>query len=379
MKILIAPDSYKGSNSSLTVATIIEKGLFKVFPDAKIIKIPIADGGEGTVDALLSGIGGTLLQVPVTGPMGDEITASFAILSNGKAAIEMAASSGLPLVPENKRNPLAASTYGVGQLILAALDSGCTDIVLGLGGSATNDGGAGMAQALGVSLKDKDGKELEFGGGELSKLCHIDLSSLDKRLKSAKITIASDVNNALCGKNGASAVFGPQKGASPEKVRLLDANLAHFAGIVKAELGIDAAEVPGAGSAGGLGYGLLVFCGASINSGIETMLDAVQIDTHLTDTDLVITGEGRIDGQSAFGKVPVGVAIRAKKYGIPVLAIVGDIGDGAEAVYNLGIDSIMSTVNRAMPLADAIANGDALLEDAAERAARMIRIGFSMK
>jgi len=236
-----------------------------------------------------------------------------------------------------------------------------------------------MAQALGVSFKDRDGKELSFGGGELSKLCRIDISGIDKRLKSAKIIVASDVNNPLCGEKGASAVFGPQKGATPENVKLLDANLAHFAEVVKAQLEIDAAEVPGAGAAGGLGYGLLVFCGASINSGIETMLDAVQIETYLTDTNLVITGEGRIDGQSTFGKVPVGVASRAKKHGIPVLAIVGDIGDGAEAVYSLGIDSIMSTVNRAMPLAEAIENSPQLLEDASERAARMIKIGVEMK
>ena len=375
MKIVIAPDSFKGSSSSMAVASRIEKGILKVFPEAQTVKIPIADGGEGTVDALIRGAGGDIYTTSVTGPMGEDIDAQFAILANGTAALEMAASSGLPLVPQDRRNPLLATTYGVGQMILAAIGKGATEIVIGLGGSATNDGGAGMAQALGCSLQDDGGRELDFGGGALEHLARIDISGLDPRIKDVKIKIASDVSNPLCGLVGASAIFGPQKGAGPEMVAQLDRNLAHYADIVKATIGRDMAEIPGAGAAGGLGFGLLAFCGASIGSGIETMLDAVSFDEKLTGVCLCITGEGRIDGQSAFGKVPVGVAGRAKKQNIPVLAIVGGIGDGAQAVYDFGIDSIMSIVDCPMPLDDAMANAGELIEDAAERAMRMVRIG----
>jgi len=379
MKIVIAPDSFKGSNSSIMVANRIEKGIRQVFPDAEVIKIPIADGGEGTVEALVAGAGGEIFKATVTGPMGETREAEYGILANGKAAIEMAASSGLPLVAEDMRNPLKATTYGVGQLIKAVIEKGCKEIVLGLGGSATNDGGIGMAQALGVSFKDKDGNELGFGGGELDKLASVDVSGLDPRIKDISIVIASDVNSPLCGEKGASAIFGPQKGADPEMVKLLDSNLAHYADVVKKQLGIDNLNAPGAGAAGGLGYALITFMGAAMNSGIETMLDSVGVDKYLVDCDLVITGEGKIDGQSAFGKVPVGVAQRVKKFGIPVLAIVGDIGDGAENVYEYGIDSIMSTVNKAMPLSEAIGRSGELLEEAAVRAMRMIKIGYSIK
>ncbi|MDR2931875.1 MAG: glycerate kinase [Oscillospiraceae bacterium] len=378
MKIVIAPDSYKGSNTSIMVANRIEKGIRVVFADAEIVKIPIADGGEGTVEALVAGAGGTVYKTAVVGPMGEKREAEYGILDSGMAAIEMAASSGLPLVPEEKRNPLIATTYGVGQLIKTVLDKGCKEIVLGIGGSATNDGGMGMAQALGVSFKDSDGNELGYGGGALAKLSSIDVSGLDPRVKDAKITIASDVNNPLCGPTGAAAIFGPQKGADAPMIKVLDQNLAHYAKIVREQLGVDHAETPGAGAAGGLGFGLLVFLGAVLNSGIETMLDSVNIDQALDGCDLVITGEGKIDGQSAFGKVPVGVAQRVKKYGIPVLAIVGDIGDGAEAVYQYGIDSIMSTVNKAMPLKEAIAHSGDLLEEATVRAMRMIKIGLDI-
>ena len=379
MKIVIAPDSFKGSNSSMAVATRIETGIRRVFPEVEIVKIPIADGGEGTVEALVAGAGGRIYTADVKGPMGEDCKAEYAILTNGTAALEMAASSGLPMVAQGKRNPLVATTYGVGQMIIAAIERGATDIVIGLGGSATNDGGIGMAQALGVSFKDANGNELGFGGGPIAKLSSIDVSGLDERIKNVKITIASDVNNPLCGPKGASAIFGPQKGADPEMVKLLDKNLAHYAEIVKQQLDIDQINTPGAGAAGGLGFGLLVFCGARLNSGIETMLDAVRFEEKLENCDIIVTGEGKIDGQSAFGKVPVGVAGRARRLGIPVLAIVGDIGDGAEAVYDFGIDSIMSTVNRAMPLSEAIARGGELLEEGAERAMRMIKIGMKVK
>jgi glycerate kinase len=375
MKILIAPDSFKGTNSSIRVIGRIEAGIKKVVPDAEIVRIPIADGGEGTVEALVLGAGGEYFTERVTGPMGEPVDAVYGVLANGAAVIEMAASSGLPLVPEGKRNPLAATTYGVGQLIKAALDRGCKRIVIGLGGSATNDCGVGMAQSLGVSFKDASGKELAHGGGPLAGLATVDIGGLDPRLKDVEITIASDVSNPLCGLTGASRIFGPQKGADENMVLQLDKNLAHVAETVKAQLGVDLAEQPGAGAAGGLGYAMLAFCGARMKPGIETVRDAVDLDKHLPACDLVITGEGKIDGQSAFGKVPVGVAGRVKKYGLPVLAIVGDIGDGAEAVYAYGVDSIMSSVNKAMPLSEALSRGGELLEEAAERAMRMIMIG----
>jgi glycerate kinase len=378
MKILIAPDSFKGSNSSVAVANRIEAGAKRVFPSAEIVKIPIADGGEGTVEALVLGAGGEFHQAIVTGPMGKPVTATYGILSNGTGVIEMAAASGLPLVPENERNPLNATTFGVGELMLEVLDRGCASIVIGLGGSATNDGGVGMAQALGVSFKDKSGRELELGASRIAQLATVDASGMSAKISGASIVIASDVNSPLCGPKGASHVFGPQKGADVDMVKELDSALAHLADTVKAQLGIDIANTPGAGAAGGLGYGLMAFCGAKMKPGIETVMDSVGMDERLEGCDIVITGEGKIDGQSVFGKVPVGVAQRAKKYGVPVLAIVGGIGDGAEAVYDHGVDSIMSSVNNAMPLSEAIANGDALLEEAAERAMRIVKIGMEI-
>ncbi len=378
MKILIAPDSFKGSNSSIAVADRIEAGIIKVFPDAEIIKMPIADGGEGTVEAFVLGAGGEFHAAEVTGPMGNPVTATYGILSNGIGVIEMAAASGLPLVPENEKNPMKATTYGVGELIVEAVNRGCKTIVLGLGGSATNDGGVGMAQALGVSFKDKAGKELALGAEGIARLEAVYTGGINPKISCVDIVIASDVNSPLCGTKGASAIFGPQKGADGNMVKELDAVLAHLAETVKAQLGIDCADTPGAGAAGGLGYGLMAFCGAKMKTGIETVMDAVEIDKLLDGCDLVITGEGKIDGQSAFGKVPVGVAQRARKYNVPVLAIVGNIGEGAEAVYDHGIDSIMSTVNGAMSLADAISNGGELLKEAAERAMRMIKIGMDI-
>lgn len=378
MKIVIASDSFKGTNSTLAVAGHIEKGILKVFPDAKIVKIPIADGGEGTVEALVLGVGGEFKQKEVVGPMGEKLSATYGILNNGVAVVELAAASGLPLVPDGQKNPLKATSYGTGQLIMAAVEDGCRKIVIGLGGSACNDGGLGLAQALGVSYKDKDGNELGYGGGELSKLAVIDPSGIDKRLSECEITIACDVSNPLCGPTGASAVFGPQKGATPELVELLDNNLRHMAGIIKEQLGKDIIDVPGTGAAGGASVPLLVFTPANIRAGIETVLDVTGIDEHLKDADFVITGEGKIDGQSIYGKVPVGVGKHVKKFSLPVLAIVGDIGTGAEAVYDYGVDGIMSTVNKAMPLKEALERSSELLVDAAERVMRFIKIGMDI-
>ena len=299
-------------------------------------------------------------------------------MSGGRAVIEMAAASGLPLVPDDKRNPLVTTTYGTGQLIKAALDAGCREVLIGIGGSATNDGGMGMAQALGVSFRDAAGRELGAGGAELDRLADIDVSGLDPRVGEARITVACDVDNPLCGERGASAIYGPQKGATPEMIRRLDAALRSFAGVVKRRLGKDVIDVPGAGAAGGLGAGLMVFAGGKLTAGINAILDIVRFDELLGGVDLVITGEGKLDAQTAFGKVPVGVARRVKPHGIPVVAIAGDIGKGSEAVYAMGISAVVSTVDRAMPLAEALAESRRALEDCGERVMRLLSVGIDL-
>lgn len=379
MKIVIASDSFKGSISSFEASEHIEIGIREVFNDAQVIKLPIADGGEGTVDAFITGAGGEKYSKDVTGPLGEKVNASFGILENGIGVIEMAEASGLTLVSLEKRNPSITTTYGVGELILEVLEKGCREIIIGIGGSSTNDGGVGMAQALGVSFKDKLGRELPFGGGAIRSLSEIDISGIDKRLSETNIIIASDVTNPLCGEKGASMVFGGQKGANAQMMKTLDENLLHLSNIVKRQLNIDMSDNPGSGAAGGLGYGLMVFLNGKFKNGIETVLNTIDFSKHLKDCDLVITGEGKIDGQSIYGKVPVGVAKYAKQFNIPVLAIVGNIGADSEAVYDYGIDSIISTVNGIMTLDEAVDNGKELIEDAAKRALKMIKIGMGMK
>ncbi|MCF7915433.1 MAG: glycerate kinase [Spirochaetaceae bacterium] len=378
MRILIAPDSFKGSNSSLKVAEAIEKGVSRVFPEAVVEKIPIGDGGEGTVDALVEANEGEIVSVQVDGPLGRPVDAFYGIVDEGTAVIEMAAASGLDLLPEQQRDVLRASTYGTGQLIMHALEQGVEEIILAIGGSATNDGGTGMAAALGYRFLDAQGEELPPGGAALINLASIDDSRVDRRVRSARFRVACDVNNPLLGERGASAVYGPQKGASLQDVQTLDASLKKLAKVVQLQFGQKVDETPGAGAAGGLGYGLLVFCGATLEKGIDIVLDAVNFDERLENKDLVITGEGKIDGQTSYGKVPIGIAYRAKQKGVPVLVIAGDIGDGIEAVYDKGIDAVMSTVNRAMSLEEAMSNGRALLIDGAERAMRMIRLGMDL-
>ena len=377
MKIVIASDSYKGSNTSLKVAGLIEKGARVVFPDAEYLKIPIADGGEGTVEALVSGLGGDIVPVKADDPLGRKVDAFYGVV-DGKAVLEMAAASGLPLLKESEKNPRAASTYGTGQLLMAAMESGFRDITIGIGGSATNDGGAGMAQALGYKLIGTGGLEIPRGGAALADIASVDDSGVSPLLKITKIHVACDVDNPLLGAHGASAVYGPQKGADPKMVEELDAALKHFAAVVERWKGSSMREIPGTGAAGGLGFGLTAFCDAEIKSGIETILDLVDFENKVDGADLVITGEGKIDGQSIRGKVPVGVATRTAPKGLPVLAVVGDIGKDASAVYEYGIDSIMSTVDRAMSLEDAISRSAECLVDAAERACRMIRIGMKI-
>ena len=377
MKIVIASDSYKGSNTSLKVAGLIEEGAKVVFPDAEYVKIPIADGGEGTEEVLVSGLGGETVTVKAEDPLGRPVDAFYGVV-DGKAVLEMAAASGLPLLREHEKNPRIAGTYGTGQVLLAALEAGYRDITIGIGGSATNDGGAGLAQALGFRLLDADGAELPRGGAALAGLAEVDDSGATPLLRDAKIHVACDVDNPLLGEHGASVVYGPQKGADPGMVKELDDALECMADVVEKWKGRSMREIPGAGAAGGLGFGLTAFCNAEMKSGIDTILDLVDFEARINRADLVITGEGKLDGQSIRGKVPIGVAARAEPAGVPVLAVVGDIGKGASAVYEYGIDSIMSTVDRAMPLEEAIARSAECLVDAAERACRMIRIGMKI-
>ena len=379
MKIVIAPDSFKGSLTALEAANAIEEGLKRFFPEAEIIKVPMADGGEGTVQSLVDATGGRIVKRIVTGPLGDKVEAQFGILGDGRTAvIEMASASGLPLVPPDKRNPMVTTTYGMGELIKAALDMGCRKFIIGIGGSATNDGGGGMAQALGVKLLDKEGNDIPFGGGGLLKLDRIDISTLDPRIAESEIVVACDVDNPLTGPRGAARVYSPQKGATPDMVEILDKALEHFAEVVKRDLGRDIKDVPGAGAAGGLGAGLMAFLNARLQLGVDIVIEATGLEEKVKGADLVITGEGGIDSQTIYGKTPIGVTKVAKKFGIPVLAVAGGISDDASVVYEHGIDGLMSIIPRPMTLDEAMAQGKKLLSDAAERIARLIAVGSKL-
>ena len=375
MKMLLASDSYKGSLSTLQVAEQIKKGVKKVFPEAEFMCVPVADGGEGTVDAMVSNLGGSYRTVEVTGPDGSRITAKYGILNSGIAVIEMAAASGLPIIPKEKRNVMTATTYGTGELIKAALSEDCSQIYIGVGGSATNDGGIGMAQALGYSFLDKNGDEVGFGGGELIRIEKIDSSGADPRLKDKQIIVMSDVINPLCGESGAAAIYGPQKGATPRQVDELDKGLKHLAEIIKAQMGIDLEGLPGAGAAGGLGAGLVAFAGADIRSGIKTVLELADFEKKLEWADIVITGEGKIDTQSVLGKVISGISQMAKKKNIPVIAVSGAIEYGAEVMYDKGVSTMEAAVCKTMQLDEAVRNADILVENAVERVMRAVRIG----
>lgn len=379
MKIVVAPDSFKGSLSALQAAEAIELGIGKVFPDANIKKIPMADGGEGTAQSLVDATGGQLLVERVADPLGNEIEAEYGILGDRTTAvIEMAAASGLTLVPIDRRDPFVTTTYGTGQLIKAALNRGCRKLIIGIGGSATNDGGAGMAEALGAKLLTSNGKSISPGGWGLGALDTINLSDLDSRLGATATVVACDVDNPLTGTNGASHVYGPQKGATPEMIGTLDANLARFASIVKRDMGRSVSDIPGSGAAGGLGAGLIAFLNAELKSGVEIIIDAVQLEKQLEGASFVVTGEGEINFQTVFGKTPVGVAKLAKKLGIPVIAIAGSIANGADEVHKAGIDAIIDIVPTPMPLERAVRNAFDLTVEAATRAARFISIGLTI-
>ncbi|WP_069649234.1 glycerate kinase [Caloranaerobacter ferrireducens] len=355
MKILVAPDSFKGSLTALEVAECMEKGILKVLPNAQVIKVPMADGGEGTVRALVDANKGEIIYKKVTGPLGTPVNAFFGVLGDGKrAVIEMAAASGLPLVPKDKANPMITTTYGTGELIKHALDFGVEELIIGIGGSATNDAGVGMAQALGIRFLDENGEEIGFGGKELIRIKEIDISGLDKRILKTRIKVACDVTNPLYGPNGAAFVYAPQKGADEEMVKLLDRNLKHFAEVVKNQLGIDVQNIPGAGAAGGLGAGIVAFLGGKLLPGIKIVLEANNFTEKLNGVKLVITGEGRIDGQTVNGKTPIGVAKEAKKMGIPVIAIAGTLGHDSNLVLNEGIDAVFSIIQKPTTLEKAI-------------------------
>jgi glycerate kinase len=374
MRFVIAPDSFKGSASAREVAQAIAEGLKAALPDAVCDLVPMADGGEGTVDALVAATGGRIVSVRVTGPLGEPVDSFFGILGDGETAvIEMAAAAGLHLVPPEKRNPMVTTTYGVGELMRAALDAGCRRLIIGIGGSATNDGGAGMAQALGVRLLDEQGNEIGFGGGALERLARLDLSDFDRRVWDAEILVACDVTNPLTGPNGASAVYGPQKGATPEMVRQLDANLRHYAAVLQRDLGVEVETVAGAGAAGGLGAGLLAFCRAQLRRGVELVIHAVRLPERVQKADLVITGEGCLDFQTGFGKVPHGVAQVAKRYGKSVIALVGQLGEGAERCRQWGIDACFPILSKPMSEQEAMANAIPLLRRAAEELGWLLR------
>ena len=382
MKIILAPDSFKGSLTSMEVAEAMERGIKRVLPGADCIKIPMADGGEGTVQSLLDAVGGDLISCQVKGPAGQSVTAGYGMLAdNGTAVIEMAAASGLSLVSGKTMNPLKTTSFGTGELICHALDRGAQKIILGIGGSATNDAGVGMAQALGVVFRSGDGRIIRQNGsgGMLQQIESVDLEDIHPKLRQAQILVACDVDNPLSGENGAACVFAPQKGADADMVQLLDDNLKHLAKVIKREIGIDVDAIPGAGAAGGLGAGLLVFAGAELKSGIEIISKATSIEFHLRSADLVFTGEGRVDFQTAFGKTPAGIARLAGAYGVPVIAIGGALADDAGEVFMHGINGLEAAITRDMPLDEALANSREYIANAAERVIRLIKIGRGMK
>ena len=379
MKFIFAPDSFKGSLSALACCDILERVTAKIFPGAETISVPVADGGEGTVDALLRAMGGKRIRTEVTGPLFEKETAEWGLLADGTAVMEMAQASGLPYVPAHQRDPRRTTSLGTGEMIAAALKHGVRHLLIGIGGSATNDGGMGMLTALGAKFFDAEGGEVHPVGGEMKNVAKADFSRLMPELADTQITVICDVTNPLLGENGATFIYGPQKGASPAVRDELEAGMAHFAAVVENAVGHDISLFPGAGAAGGLGAALGGVLGAALRSGIDAVLDAVRFDEKLEGVSLAITGEGRIDGQSVrFGKVPVGVAKRCAVQGIPTAVLVGGVGDGAEGLFDLCESTIMTTVSGPMSLDKAMADAPALYEYAAERLLRAIRIGMKI-
>ena len=376
MKVVIAPQSFKGSISALDAARAMEEGVRRVVSDVETVLVPVADGGDGTLETLVEATGGDIRSATVTGPIGKAVTAEWGALGDGETAmIEMARTSGLALLTLDERDPLRATTYGLGEVIREALDAGFCSFIVGIGGSATNDAGAGMAQALSVRLLDEAGNDLPPGGAALADLRRIDTSGLDERAVEASFSVACDVSNPLTGPEGASAVYGPQKGATPELVPQLDAALKNFAEVVERDIGTSIDSVPGAGAAGGLGGGMMAFLGGSLRAGVDIVLDQVGLDEKLEGADLVITGEGQLDFQTVYNKAPIGVAWRAKERGIPVIAISGSLGKGFEDVHAEGIDAVSSIVCAPMTLDEASTRGGELIADAVAEAIRFMKVG----
>ena len=378
MKFLFASDSFKGTLSSRRTAELLTQAAQEIFPGCECRCLEVADGGEGTTEAVLSAAGGRRMEAVVCGPLWERRKACYAALDGRRAVMEMAAASGLPLVPAELRDPRNTTSYGTGELIRDALDKGFRDLSIAIGGSATNDGGIGCMRALGVRFLDEDGNELSGCGGDLIKIRSIDRSGMDPRLRDTHVTVMCDVTNPLCGENGATHTFGKQKGGTPEILDELEAGMENYRELLRREFGIDMDEEPGAGAAGGLGAALLSFLRAELRSGIETVLDLIEFDKKLEGVSLVVTGEGRADWQSAFGKVMQGVGRRCLRQGVPAVAIVGSMGDGAEQIFDYGIESMITTVNGVMPLEEALERAEELYLGAARRLFRMLRAARSL-
>ena len=377
MKVVAAPNPFKGSIGAAEAAAAIARGVRQVFPAAELLEVPIADGGEGTVEALVAAHGGRLVWETVEGPLGAPVSAALALLDGGRTAVvELAAAAGLPLVPAAERDPRHASTYGFGQLLEAARRLGVERIMTGIGGSATNDGGAGMAQALGYRLFDREGRELPRGGAPLAGLVHIDAGGVDPGWGRIRVDVACDVTNPLTGPEGATVVYGPQKGVTPDLVPELDAALARMAEVVLRDLGRDVSDVPGAGAAGGAGAGLLAFLDARLQPGAQLVAEAAGLDRALVDAWLVFTGEGRVDGQTVYGKGPIEVARRASAAGAEVVVLAGALGDGWERILDAGVTAIVPLAERPAALDEMLTDADGLIERASARACRLVAIGL---
>ena len=373
--IVLAPDSFKESMTAKEVCEAMERGIRKANSQIRCIHVPMADGGEGTMQSLVDATGGRVYSKEVVGPLGNNVVAEYGILGNGEiGVIEMASASGIHLVDSEKRNPLITTTFGTGQLIKACLDKGVKKLLIGIGGSATNDGGAGFIQALGGRLLDENGDDLSYGGGALAKLHTIDLSNLDERLKYVSVEVACDVNNPLCGKEGASYVFGPQKGATREMIEILDQNLSHYAEVIKEQLGKDVISKAGAGAAGGLGAGLMAFLDVKLKSGIEMVIEYANLEEKVRDADMVWTGEGSIDFQTQYGKTPLGVTMIAKKYNKSVIALAGRVGNDIDVLYDKGIDAIFGIMRGVTSIEEALVKGPENVEKTSENIIRLLNI-----
>ncbi len=378
MKLLFASDSFKGTLSSEKIMELLTNAAHKVFGDCETSGVPVADGGEGTTEAVVKACNGEMVNVDVHGPLMEIEHGFYGRLSDTEAILEMAAASGLPMVPEEKRNPLNTTTYGTGELLKAVLDAGHREVSIAIGGSATNDGGMGFASALGIKFFDKDGNVLEGKGSNLIKVQHIDVSGLDPKAKEAHFTVMCDVTNPLCGPNGATYTFGKQKGGTPEILDELEKGMKNYRDVIKKEFGIDVDTIKGSGAAGGLGAALKVFLNAEMKSGIDTVLDLIDFDNRLEGVDVVVTGEGRTDWQSCFGKVMQGIGDRSKKHGVPVVALCGGLGPDYDKIYDHGINSIMTTVDGPMPLEEALDNAEDLYDKGAVRMFRLLKSGIEI-